>query len=497
MIMRRPTIIVLAVVAALLMPGVVVRAATNDTISELSLSGSPFATDFAPLPQAVNVRVRLARPARVWVAVFNEAGQRVRFLARRVRLVAGDHVWSWDGRKDSGAEADDGIYRIQVRTRNGLGVALESRHVRKGLPAIYPANPAALVIVIDPGHGGRFVGAAYAGVGEDVFNLDIALKLKALLARAGVTVILTRASDVAVDEPASDVNADGLVNGFDDLAARNDIANLARADINLHIHNNGATCHCYRGTEVFTSMSRSWTPAGLELAGMLQREQLFVLDQYRDNGYFPIDRGVKSGSYYYMAPYSVVCPTAQGKSDCSPPYLPRPVLMPSVLTESLFVNGGPGMEFDLLMRPDVRTSLAASFYIALAEYLNTRAYGLAYELVQGPPPTVAAGSPVSYRLRLTNRGNLASAGWQVQFRSVPAVPLYDGSDAAGELLGSATVPDGLAPGASIEIEVAALAPAAAGDWLIKADVRLPDDTSFALAGIAALQVPLTTTPVVP
>jgi hypothetical protein len=45
----------------------------------------------------------------------------------------------------------------------------------------------------------------------------------------------------------------------------------------------------------------------------------------------------------------------------------------------------------------------------------------------------------------------------------------------------------------VEIDVSASAPAAAGDWLVKTDIRLSDGTSFADKGIVPLQLPLTTT----
>ena len=64
--------------------------------------------------------------------------------------------------------------------------------MRKGLPAIYPANPGALVIAVDPGHGGRFSGAVNGPYEEKDYNLAIALKLRDLLTSAGVQVVMTQ-----------------------------------------------------------------------------------------------------------------------------------------------------------------------------------------------------------------------------------------------------------------------------------------------------------------
>jgi hypothetical protein len=283
-----------------------------------------------------------------------------------------------------------------------------------------------------------------------------------------------------------------LANGYDDLVARNDIANLARGDINIHNHNNAYGCRCTRGTQMFTNYFQPWSPAGIELATIMQREQLAVLEQFRDGVYFPFDRGLKNGNYHYMTPYAVVCPTAAGAHpECMPPYQPRPVMMPSVLTESLFVNND--IEWALLKRADVRLALAASFYIAMAKYLNARQLGIRYTLLSGPTSPVEAGSDLSYQIRVTNRGNVASSGWTLELHSVPWVPVYDGAPQLGEYMGSVGVPDGLEPGASVDLTIAATAPASAGAWWIKSDVRLADNSNASTTGVVSMQTPLTTT----
>ena len=92
--------------------------------------------------------------------------------------------------------------------------------------------------------------------------------------------------------------------------------------------------------------------------------------------------------------------------------------MPSVLTEALFMQNP--IELALLKRADVRLALAASYYLGIAEYINSRALGIGYELVSGPAASVSAGSNLSYRLKVTNRGNEPSDGWSLQLHSVPA-----------------------------------------------------------------------------
>lgn len=459
-------------------PAAAATAAANDTISSWSLSGSPFAEDFAPLPQAVQARLVLAHRARVTVRVLTVGGTVVRQLAGAARLRIGAHQWSWDGKNGAGAPVDDGIYVMRASARNGLGAVVVERQVRKGLPPIFPSNPGSIVVAVDPGHGGRFAGAVRDGFAEKDFNLDIGLKLRDLLVAAGVQVVMSRTTDVAVSEPPADHNGDGKIDRYDDDLARNDSANLARADVVVHVHNNATKSTTTRGTGTYTSMERTWTPEAVELADLMVDEQFIALDAYRTPAFKPKSNGVQGGWYYYVGPYD-------------PPYLPRPTLMPSVLSESLYLSNPS--ELEALKRGDVRTSLAAAIYLGICDYLNSRDLGIGYELLSGPTSPATAGSPLSYRLRLTNRGNVPSSGWTLQLHAVPAVPVYDGSGQVGDLMGSVAVPDRLQPGASVDLTVNATAPALAGEWLVKSDVWLADASHASTAGVVPLQLPLTTT----
>ncbi len=76
-------------------------------------------------------------------------------------------------------------------------------------------------LVIDPGHGGSDPGANYYGQVEKTFNLDIALRLADLLRDSDIDVIMTRTDDSYVD-----------------LYTRARIANNAKADLFVGIHNN-------------------------------------------------------------------------------------------------------------------------------------------------------------------------------------------------------------------------------------------------------------------
>ena len=361
--------LVVAVVVGALSALAPAAAAANPAITSFSVSGAPFAADFAPLPTQATISAVLSRRATVTVTIRRPSGKLVRSLATNVTKNAGARTWHWDGRDASGQLAADGPYVSRILVTSNTGTERADRPLRKGLPAIYPANPGAIVIVVNPGHGGRFSGAVNGPYMEKDYNLAIALQLKALLERAGVTVVMTRTTDVAVNEPASDLNGDGVLDRYDDDLARSDIANEARADIAVHVHNNGAPNPNAHGTEAYTDGHRTWTPEGLDLASDVLRGVYGSLDSYRSATFQPKNAGVHEGWYYYMGPYD-------------PPFLIRAALMTSVLSESLFVTNAS--ELAALQRPDIQLAIAAGIYLGVADYLNARPFGVGYALVSGP-----------------------------------------------------------------------------------------------------------------
>lgn len=107
-------------------------------------------------------------------------------------------------------------------------------------PAPAPASAAASThhelrgrrILLDPGHGGVFRGVVGRdGLDEATVNLDVALRLRDLLAAAGAEVALTRDTDTDLLTPAdSTVNAD--------LAARAALCAALRPDVFVSLHHN-------------------------------------------------------------------------------------------------------------------------------------------------------------------------------------------------------------------------------------------------------------------
>ena len=90
-------------------------------------------------------------------------------------------------------------------------------------------------VVLDAGHGGDDEGARGAhGIVEKELVLDVARRLRARLAAAGLRVLLTRDSDVYVP-----------------LVERTRIANEAHGDLFISIHANAASASAARGIETY------------------------------------------------------------------------------------------------------------------------------------------------------------------------------------------------------------------------------------------------------
>lgn len=105
------------------------------------------------------------------------------------------------------------------------GVALD--------PAVFPLGIER--VVLDPGHGGRHPGAHLAlDLIEKDLTLDIALRLRDLLAEAGFEVAMTRQDDRAVS-----------------LEERAAFANRAGADLFVSIHVNWIENRSVRGVETY------------------------------------------------------------------------------------------------------------------------------------------------------------------------------------------------------------------------------------------------------
>ena len=133
-----------------------------------------------------------------------------------------------------------------------------------------------VVIVLDPGHGGNDGGASANGLTESALTLSIAKYCKAALQQySGVTVYMTRESDVYVD-----------------LKARTDYAKSVGADAIVSIHINSADASSANGAEVWYPNNSSYKNELHSSGASLSQS---ILNKLTALGLS--DRGIKSRDY--------------------------------------------------------------------------------------------------------------------------------------------------------------------------------------------------------
>lgn len=126
-------------------------------------------------------------------------------------------------------------FRVVIDLRKGVAPLAPGPSAPGGL--LRPTDPAGIrTIVLDPGHGGKEVGAVGAGgLLEKEVTLAICRKLSSLLAsRLGARVVLTRTDDSVVT-----------------LDQRTAIANQYKADLFLSVHLNASVQRVAKGSETY------------------------------------------------------------------------------------------------------------------------------------------------------------------------------------------------------------------------------------------------------
>jgi N-acetylmuramoyl-L-alanine amidase len=455
-------------------------AADDGPISRLKVVGSPFYPNGDGVRERVKLVIKLSAPAALTVEVRDFDDKLMRRLLDDSQRAAGRHVFYWGGKDSSGKRVADGPYTARVVAKSSQGSWHAKALFTKARKPIFAARPSAIVVAVDPGHGDVYSEAGrYApdGTHEKEYNLDIALRLRAMLRGAGVTVAITRTLDQGVNTPEWDRNDDGTVGYDDELQARCDVANIDRADLFISIHNNLATNTRVGGPSTFYRQDRVYAAESYRLATLVQQNMLARLDLYATDSWKPSrSHGVLSHNEYFVL------------SAYSPPRRPRPTLMPAVLSEGVFLTHP--YELYLIKQPRVRTSMAAAYYDAAQKFVAGRQLGVRVDQQAGPE-SVSVDSAAEYQLRVTNTGMATAKGWKLEARVVPAVPLYDGSGQPGEVAGSVSVPT-LERGQQRTVTLNVAAPAA-GKWLVKVDVVLADGRRLSDLGLPVLQIPLRVT----
>jgi N-acetylmuramoyl-L-alanine amidase len=193
-------------------------------------------------------------------------------------------------------------------------------------------NTKQIVIVIDPGHGGRDPGKV--GVNnalEKDINLRVSLKLKTLLELNDVKVIMTREDDNGLYSQ-SDSNKKRA-----DLDSRVDLIHSSHADLAVSIHQNSFTEEYVKGAQVFYY---SGSNQGKQLAETIQTQ---IVKTIGDDNH----RKAKSNVSYYMLK----------KTQC-----------PLVIVECGYLSNSN--ESKLLLQDDYQENMAWAIHLAIMQFIN-------------------------------------------------------------------------------------------------------------------------------
>ncbi len=189
-----------------------------------------------------------------------------------------------------------------------------------------------LIVVIDPGHGGRDPGKVGVDhVLEKDVNLSISRKLKNLLEQNDFKVIMTRDTDI------------GLYNEGDsnkkraDMYARVQMIKDSKADLAISIHQNSFTEEYVKGAQVFYYKKSS---QGKKLAEILQKQ---IVETIADGNH----RKAKPNDNYYMLK----------KTDC-----------PIAIVECGYLSNI--REAGLLTDDNYQERMAYAIHLALMRFIN-------------------------------------------------------------------------------------------------------------------------------
>ena len=179
-------------------------------------------------------------------------------------------------------------------------------------PDVTPAERKVRVVVIDPGHGGMDTGAKSASMVEKDFTLVFARKLRtALQTRLGMTVLLTRDSDVALDNEA-----------------RSAVANNNQANLFISLHAGYSANKLDHGSSVFVMKENFGQAFTTSAAG--RRDQLF-LPWYL--GYHTHHQASVSAANVLQEELSKAIPESKFAVRTAPLAVLSSATMPSVLLE--------------------------------------------------------------------------------------------------------------------------------------------------------------------
>ncbi|HLS88978.1 MAG TPA: N-acetylmuramoyl-L-alanine amidase family protein [Sphingobacteriaceae bacterium] len=175
-----------------------------------------------------------------------------------------------------------------------------------------------LLVVVDPGHGGRDPGSTSGRVFEKHLTLTTARELADMLRAVGARVVLTRTADVEVDK-------------YDRAYMANDLG----ADVFVSIHFNAFTRPDMAGTETY---HHETDPAGARLARLVHEAVRRELGRP--------DRGVRTADFVVL----------------------RETTMPAVLVEALYLTNP--QEEAMAVDPAVQRRIAQAIMDGLARFFR-------------------------------------------------------------------------------------------------------------------------------
>jgi len=213
-------------------------------------------------------------------------------------------------------------------------------------------------VVLDPGHGGFDPGAVQNGIRESDVNLDVALRTRAYLERAGIDVVLTREFDYYVP-----------------FVVRGELALNSNAALFVSIHHNSgrAPLISQPGTEVYYQQLDA---KSRRLAGLLWEDVTAALRVHPIQWYGADDAGAlfrqgRTGPDFYGV-------------------LRRTAGVPATLLEIAYLSNPT--EAALVATEAFREESAAAIAHAIERYFNTDDQGAGFSGSRGAgPPTTPTG----------------------------------------------------------------------------------------------------------
>lgn len=270
-------------------------------ISALSLDGTGLTLRFANKPavrtieQSTGRLVLELRPALQGVSQRQDAAGTVFHLAlqgdvqpgTRVSSDGSDVVLTLPGATLGApalppgvrAEAQGSALLLHVSTRRSFSI----KRVSGGLDLdFYTPALAGKTIMLDPGHGGPETGAIspFDGLLEKDINLDVQLRLKALLEAQGAHVVMTRQGDTRALPPDQEQALPPSEQLRADLGWRSQLANSNGVDLFLSVHSNSNPDPSVNGSEAYYATDNLNAERSATLAGLVQQELLGGLGRY-------------------------------------------------------------------------------------------------------------------------------------------------------------------------------------------------------------------------